>query len=124
MRVTDTNGFVADVRPVNGAITFVIDSDAADQVRPVIFLDADNGSAEAVEGTATVDLDLDANNLPLVAEAFGIGGQKNFVAPAATAGPIATAEMRGITLYGSQFSTAAFNYTLTPTTSSRLLARR
>lgn len=80
---TDTNGVVVNVAPVNGVLNFTIDSESADQVVPVIFLDADNQTAEAIEGTATVDLDLNAANEP--SELFAIGGEKVFVAPLAAA---------------------------------------
>lgn len=75
---TDTNGSVLDVAPVNGVIQFAIDSTSVDQVIPVVFQDADNGSTDGAP-----DLDLAASNAP--SEPFGIGGQKNFIAPVAAA---------------------------------------
>lgn len=72
----DANGVVLDVTPVNGTIQFTIDSTTPDQVRPVLFRDADNGSSDAAP-----DLDLDAANQP--SELFAVGGQKNWTATAA-----------------------------------------
>lgn len=87
-----TNGTALDVSPVNGTILFTVDSLSPDEVIPVIFLDADNGSTET-----TPDLDLDDNDQPIAAEFFGIGGQKNFVAPeAASSGDAADGRVEGL----------------------------
>lgn len=72
----DDDGIVLAVTPVNGVLKFTIDATKGDEVRPVIFLDADGGSNDT---TNTVDVDLDANNQPT--ELFAVGGQKNWVAP-------------------------------------------
>lgn len=76
--VSDANGTVLDISPVNGSIQFSIDSQAQDQVIPVIVA-ADTGSTDG-----NPDVDLNADNEPT--EAFGIGGQKNWIPAEAAAG--------------------------------------
>lgn len=69
--------------PVNGTITFTVDSVGAESVIPAVWLDADVDD----QGDAAPDnqLDVDANGEPT--EDFGIGGQKNWFVEAATGDP-------------------------------------
>lgn len=74
----DTNRVA--VSPVNGVISFSVDSTTADSIVPVVFLDA--------EATGGRQLDLGANNQPT--EEFGIGGRKTWVPAEAGIGAIGT----------------------------------
>lgn len=65
-----------EVNPVNGTITFTIDSTQPGSVVPVVFVDTEN------DGT----LELDANNEPT--EDFGIGGEKTWIPEEAAAGAL------------------------------------
>lgn len=56
-------------QPVNGEITFTVDGTATETIRPVVFRDAD----------ADGKLDLNANNTPVAAEPFGVGGITRFL---------------------------------------------
>jgi hypothetical protein len=71
-------GYVNNVAPSNGSVTFTINSDAVECVVPVVFRDA--------QPTAAGDnnLQLGADNQPT--EAFGIGGQKQWIPADATPG--------------------------------------
>ena len=97
--VTDVNGMVVDIAPVNGTIQFTIDAESADSVVPVI-VQADTNSSDG-----TPDLDLDANNQPT--ENFAIGGAKTFVAPEAGAGDVGAADetVNFVDKDGNSFST-------------------
>ncbi len=74
---TAGDAHVNDVTVTDGGITFAIDSVVADEVIPVVFDDADDDDAlDHTDGDPT--------------EAFGIGGQKNWVPAEATAGGAVT----------------------------------
>jgi hypothetical protein len=66
-----TNTHIGDdeaaVTPTNGQVTFAVDSEELNCVTPVVFVDANNNS----------QLDLDSNDRPT--EAFGVGGDANFI---------------------------------------------
>lgn len=83
--VTDNNGSVVDVSPVNGAIEFSIDSQSVDQVVPVLI------AADTASSDTNPDVDLNADNEPT--ELFAIGGQKNWVAPEASIGAVGADEL-------------------------------
>ncbi len=65
--------------PVGGTITFEIEGNSAESVVPVVFFDAD------LDG----NLDLNADNTPVAAEVFGVGGVTTFIKPAASTGGVA-----------------------------------
>jgi len=63
-------------QPVNGEITFTVDGSAMETILPVVFRDAD----------ADGKLDLNADNTPVTAEPFGVGGVTRFLPAEAAAG--------------------------------------
>jgi hypothetical protein len=66
----------AVTQPVSGTITFTVDGDAAETIIPVIYRDVD------VDG----NLDLNADNTPIAAEVFGVGGSIRFLPAEAALG--------------------------------------
>jgi hypothetical protein len=70
----------ATTLPVGDQITFTVDGVSTEEVVPVVYEDADSDS----------NLDLNADNTPVDAEAFGVGGAIEFVpAEAASGAPAA-----------------------------------
>jgi hypothetical protein len=66
----------ATAQAVNGQITFTVDGSAVESIVPVVYRDADGDG----------NLDLNANDTPVAAEPFGVGGQVRYLPPEATLG--------------------------------------
>ncbi len=66
----------ATAQPVSGQITFTVDGAAVETIVPVVYKDAD----------ADGNVDLNADNTPVTAEPFGVGGQVRYLPPEAAAG--------------------------------------
>lgn len=91
---------VNNVAPTaDGAITFNIDSAVADEVVPVVWLDA--------ESTGDNQLDVDRNGVPT--EEFGIGGQTNW-APAEAANGAGTVSVTSVNRGLDYFTAGGFTY--------------
>ena len=73
---------VNDVQPINGQITFSVDSQVVDQVIPVVYEDSisDSGNNLDLESGAT------STTPKAPREKFGIGGEKDWVPAEATSG--------------------------------------
>ena len=76
---------VQTAQPVNGEITFTINSSATDSVILVVFFDAPEGDPAVSDG----ELNVDADGEPT--EVFGIGGQKNWFDEASSGTSVAPA---------------------------------
>lgn len=66
----------ATAQAVNGRITFTVDGSAIEEIVPVAYKDAD----------ADGNLDLNADDTPIAAEPFGLGGAVRYLSPEAAAG--------------------------------------
>src|SRR5680860_777053 len=80
--VSTTGGQTAAITPTSGSFTFRVDGVSDETIIPVVYFDADEDG----------DLDLDADDAPVDAEPFGIGGAINFQPVEADAGLLANDE--------------------------------
>jgi putative cell wall-binding protein len=78
--ITSVNGVpntgAASITPTGTSFDFRVDGESDETIVPVVFVDADNDG----------ELDLNDNDTPVAAEAFGVGGETNYQPGEATSG--------------------------------------